>query len=229
MYMPPPPPLPPPAPPKKSSPLVPLLVFGAITLVTIVAAIAAGLMVYVSMRDREARTPASELPVVEAPREPEPAPAFVDPEAQKTAAGEERPTAAASDDSEKPARRREPRQVPDGRTLGSELGGIPGHTPPPATRSVLRAGSDISPPTKTRNVPPVYPQIALSARVQGTVVIEATIDREGKVSETRVLRSIPLLDQSALDAVRQWEYTPTLLNGEPVPVIMTVTVNFTLR
>jgi protein TonB len=84
-------------------------------------------------------------------------------------------------------------------------------------------------PTKIRNVNPVYPQIAQSARIQGTVVIEATIDREGKVSEARVLRSVPLLDQAALDAVRQWEYTPTLLNGEPVPVIMTVTVNFTLR
>jgi protein TonB len=78
-------------------------------------------------------------------------------------------------------------------------------------------------------VQPVYPPIAISARVQGRVIIEATIDRHGKVGEAKVLRSIPLLDQAALDAVRQWEYTPTLLNGEPVPVIMTVTVNFTLR
>jgi protein TonB len=61
------------------------------------------------------------------------------------------------------------------------------------------------------------------------VVIEATIDETGKVRDMRVLRSIPLLDQAALDAVRQWEYEPTLLNGRPVPVIMTVTVNFALR
>ena len=61
------------------------------------------------------------------------------------------------------------------------------------------------------------------------MIIEATIDQGGKVTETRVLRSIPLLDQAALDAVRQWEYEPTLLNGVAVPVIMTVTVNFTLQ
>jgi protein TonB len=60
------------------------------------------------------------------------------------------------------------------------------------------------------------------------VIIEATIDREGRVTEARLLRSIPLLDQAALEAVRQWEYEPTLLNGVTVPVIMTVTVNFTL-
>ena len=80
-----------------------------------------------------------------------------------------------------------------------------------------------------RNAAPVYPQIAQSARVQGVVIIEATISPTGKVTDARVLRSIPLLDQAALDAVRQWEYTPTTLNGVPVPVIMTVTVNFTLQ
>jgi protein TonB len=92
----------------------------------------------------------------------------------------------------------------------------------------VRVGGNIRPPTKTRNINPVYPQIAQSARVQGVVIIEATISPTGKVVDARVLRSIPLLDQAALDAVRQWEYTPTLLNGVPVPVIMTVTVQFTL-
>ena len=80
-----------------------------------------------------------------------------------------------------------------------------------------------------RDVSPVYPPIAQSARVQGIVIIEATIGPNGKVTDARVLRSIPLLDQAALEAVRQWEFTPTLLNGVPVPVIMTVTVNFTLQ
>ena len=65
--------------------------------------------------------------------------------------------------------------------------------------------------------------------MQGVVIVEATIGPDGKVSDARVLRSIPLLDQAALDAVRQWVFTPTLLNGVPVPVIMTVTVNFTLQ
>jgi protein TonB len=75
----------------------------------------------------------------------------------------------------------------------------------------------------------VYPRIAQAARVQGVVIIEATIGPTGSVQDARILRSIPLLDAAALEAVRQWEYTPTLLNGMPVPVLMTITVNFTLR
>ncbi len=93
----------------------------------------------------------------------------------------------------------------------------------------VRVGGNIRPPTKVKDVRPVYPSIAQSARVQGVVIIEATIGPDGKVKDARVLRSIPLLDQAALEAVRQWEFTPTLLNGVPVPVIMTVTVNFTLQ
>jgi protein TonB len=93
----------------------------------------------------------------------------------------------------------------------------------------VRVGGQIKPPRKTKDVNPVYPAIAQSARVQGIVIIEATIGPNGKVTDARVLRSIPLLDAAALEAVRQWEYTPTLLNGVPVPVIMTVTVNFTLQ
>jgi protein TonB len=90
-------------------------------------------------------------------------------------------------------------------------------------------GGQIKPPTKTKDVRPVYPAIAQSARVQGVVIVEATIGPDGHVQEAKVLRSIPLLDAAALDAVKQWVFTPTLLNGTPVPVIMTVTVNFTLQ
>jgi protein TonB len=115
-----------------------------------------------------------------------------------------------------------------GDRLGSRVGGIAEAPPPPPPPMALRVGGNIRAPQKTRNVPPEYPGIAQRARVQGMVIIEATINREGRVSEARVLRSIPLLDQAALDAVRQWEYEPTLLNGVPVPLIMTVTVNFTL-
>jgi protein TonB len=100
---------------------------------------------------------------------------------------------------------------------------------PPPPQQPVRVGGNIKPPTKVKDVRPVYPPIAQSARVQGVVIIEATIGTNGKVTDARVLRSIPLLDQAALDAVRQWEFTPTLLNGVPVPVIMTVTVNFTLQ
>jgi protein TonB len=62
--------------------------------------------------------------------------------------------------------------------------------------------------------------------VHGTVILEIIIGADGAVSSAKVLRSIPMLDQAALDAVRRWRYRPTLVNGQPVPVIMTVTVNF---
>jgi protein TonB len=61
------------------------------------------------------------------------------------------------------------------------------------------------------------------------VIIEAIIGADGRVQDARILRSIPLLDQAALDAVKQWEFTPTMLNGAPVPVISTMTVQFTLN
>ena len=91
----------------------------------------------------------------------------------------------------------------------------------------LRIGGQIRAPRKIKDAKPVYPAIARSARVAGAVTIEATIGPDGKVTDAKVVRSIPLLDQAALDAVRQWEYTPTLLNGVPVPVLMTITINFT--
>ena len=96
-----------------------------------------------------------------------------------------------------------------------------------ARMAPLRIGGQIKTPHKTKDVKPVYPAIAQSARVAGPVTIEATIGPDGKVVDAKVVRSIPLLDQAALDAVLQWEYTPTLLNGVPVPVLMTVTINFT--
>ena len=111
-------------------------------------------------------------------------------------------------------------------TPGPERRDMPADEP---VERAVRVGGQIKAPTKTRNVQPIYPLIAQSARVQGVVIIEATIDPGGKVANTRVLRSIPLLDQAALDAVRKWEYEPTMLNGVAVPLIMTVTVNFTLR
>ncbi len=96
-----------------------------------------------------------------------------------------------------------------------------------ARMAAVRIGGQIKPPHKTKDVKPVYPAIAQSARVAGMVTIEATIGSDGKVMDAKVVRSIPLLDQAALDAVLQWEYTPTLLNGVPVPVLMTITINFT--
>src|SRR5213592_2353730 len=120
-----------------------------------------------------------------------------------------------------------------GGVSGGIVGGLaeapPPPPPPPPPAAPVRVGGNIKTPTKTRDVKPTYPAIAQSARVQGVVIIEATIGPTGLVQEAKVLRSIPLLDAAALDAVKQWVFTPTLLNGVPVPVIMTVTVNFTLQ
>ena len=93
----------------------------------------------------------------------------------------------------------------------------------------MRVGGTITRPERVRDVQPVYPPLALRAGVGGTVILEAVIGPDGTVQDLRVLRSIPLLDGAAIDAVRQWLFTPTLLNGEPVPVVMTVTVTFRLR
>ena len=111
----------------------------------------------------------------------------------------------------------------------SSPGVMPTLPPPPPVTKPLPIGGNIKEPSKTHHVRPVYPAIALNAKISGIVIIEATIGRDGTVIETKVLRSVPLLDQAALDAVRQWRFTPTLLNGVPVPVVMTVTVNFELR
>jgi protein TonB len=75
-------------------------------------------------------------------------------------------------------------------------------------------------------VNPVYPQLAKQARIQGVVVLEAEISTEGSIDNLRVISGHPLLTQAAMDAVKQWKYKPTLLNGEPVPVVTTITVNF---
>ena len=93
----------------------------------------------------------------------------------------------------------------------------------------IRVGGDITAPRKLKHVEPTYPDDAKAAGVQGVVILEVVVDTKGLVSDMQVLRSIPQLDDSAKDAVRQWEYTPTLLNGEPCEVIMTVTVSFQLK
>src|SRR6266550_2528853 len=86
----------------------------------------------------------------------------------------------------------------------------------------VRVGRDVPPPQKIKDVRPIYPLDAAKASVQGLVLIEATIEADGSVGNTIVRRSIPMLDAAAIEAVRQWEFTPTLLNGRPVPIVMTV-------
>jgi protein TonB len=110
----------------------------------------------------------------------------------------------------------------------SVLPTAPAPSPKPA-QTVFRPGQGIKEPRRVSGVPPEYPLIARSARVQGVVILEAVIDERGEVGRIKVLRSVPLLDQAAITAVQQWRYTPTLLNGVPVSVLMTITVNFTLQ
>jgi len=93
----------------------------------------------------------------------------------------------------------------------------------------VRVGGNLRTPTKIRDVKPKYPADVMRMRIQGVVILEALIDDSGTVANARVMRSVPLLDAAALEAVSQWVFTPTELNGRPVAVIMTVTVNFTLQ
>ena len=92
----------------------------------------------------------------------------------------------------------------------------------------VRVGGVIGAPRKIYDVPPDYPLIAQQAAVEGTVILELLVDPNGLVADAKVIRSIPLLDQAALEAVRQWIYTPTLLNGVPTSIFYNVTVTFSL-
>jgi periplasmic protein TonB len=101
--------------------------------------------------------------------------------------------------------------------------------PPPARKEPMPVGGVIRPPARVTYVQPVYPPLAIAARKEGIVILQAVIDERGKVREVKVLSSIPLLDDAAVRAVSQWTFTPTLLNGMPVAVSMTVTVGFQLQ
>jgi protein TonB len=116
--------------------------------------------------------------------------------------------------------------------IGSSVGLPPVPPPPPEpppTPRVVRVGQGIREPVRIAGAPPQYPTFAREARVQGTVILEAVINERGRIERLRVLKSQPLLDAAAISAVENWRYTPTLLNGVPVSVLMTITINFTLQ
>lgn len=146
----------------------------------------------------------------------------------------------------------EPTSLPQPEELGQEVGlclndcgqtpgagdpgaegpgsGEPGPGSGPGSAGPMRVdGYKVKPPTKIKDVAPVYPELARRVGVEGIVIIECTIDQTGRVVNSQVLRGHPLLDMAALEAVQKWVYTPTLLNGVPVSVVMTVTVKFTLH
>ncbi len=107
--------------------------------------------------------------------------------------------------------------------------GMPAGGPPIIDLGPMRVGGDIQEPEKIVHVNPEYPELARRARLDGFVMLQATIDKQGNVTDLEILRGLGLgLDDAAEDAVRQWKYTPTFYNGRPVEVILTVTVIFQL-
>jgi len=120
-----------------------------------------------------------------------------------------------------------PNGIPNGLTNDSTLY-RPDPPPPVEPSRPIRITRGITPPRRIAYVQPEYPWIAQQNRITGRVVIEAIIGPTGEVQSMRVVQSVHLLDQAALTAVRQWKYTPTLLSGVPVSVILTVSVDFTL-
>jgi TonB family protein len=109
--------------------------------------------------------------------------------------------------------------------------------PPPPTEAELKefakgaviAIGEIKPPRLIREVPPVYPEIARQSFVRGTVVLGVRVDTHGRVTDVKVLKSIPLLNKAAVDAVKQWIYEPFILDGKPMPVVFSLNVVFHMR
>jgi TonB family protein len=99
---------------------------------------------------------------------------------------------------------------------------------PTRVGSPVPTGGRIQEPRKIKHVAPVYPADAQRTGTCGVVVTEALIDREGRVNDVRVLRSVPGLDEAAVKAISQWRYTPTLVNGQPTEVVMVVTLSFSI-
>jgi periplasmic protein TonB len=122
--------------------------------------------------------------------------------------------------------------IPGG-VVGGVVGGLPTEIPPPPPaappppRAPVRVGGQIKAPIMARRVEPVYPELAARAHVRGVVILEAQVDREGHVIDVKVLRTAhKLLDDAAIEAVRQWRYQPLVLNGIPEPFVLTVVLTF---
>jgi protein TonB len=117
-----------------------------------------------------------------------------------------------------------------GGVLGGELGGQLGGQVGGTGDTPQRVGGNVKAPTIVTQVKPEYTEVARKARIKGIVIIEAVIDRNGNVTEARILKPLPMgLDQQALNAIRQWKFKPGTLNGQPVPVYYNLTVNFQLE
>jgi periplasmic protein TonB len=121
--------------------------------------------------------------------------------------------------------------VPAG-LIGSVIEAMPPMLMPPPTppkRKPLPIGGKVQEAKLIRKVTPDYPELPRRAHISGAVIMEVVVDEEGNVSEVKVRQGHPLLVEAAVQAVKQWRYSPTLLNGEPVPVVSTVTIIFSLN
>jgi periplasmic protein TonB len=154
---------------------------------------------------------------IEAPPEIRPEPAFADYEGEGVEGGVEGGVA--------------------GGVIGGIVGGLidapapppPPPPPPPAPQQPVRIGGQISAPELVRRVEPIYPDIAVMAKVTGTVILEAVVATDGSVQSVKVLRPVKFLEQASIDAVSQWRYKPLILNGVPTPFVLTVTLTFSIR
>jgi TonB family protein len=119
-----------------------------------------------------------------------------------------------------------PQVVPD-----DAIFGVPeAPPPPPEPQGPIRVGGQIKEPKRAFYVQPAYPEIARKARIEGAVILECVIDKEGNVKDIKVLKGLPMgLTEAAVDAVKQWRYVPSTLNNRPIEVLMTVTVTFRLQ
>src|SRR5712672_1571630 len=117
-----------------------------------------------------------------------------------------------------------------GGVIGGVIGGMGGAPPPPKpAQQRIRQGGSVQAALLVNKVQPVYPPLARQTRISGTVRLHALISKSGSVESLEVISGHPLLVRSAMDAVQQWRYKPTLLNGEPVEVDTTIDVIFSLN
>ena len=117
-----------------------------------------------------------------------------------------------------------------GGVIGGQLGGKVGGQIGGTGNTPQRVGGNVKAPVAITRVDPVYTEVARKARIQGVAIIEAVIDRDGNVTEARILKGLPMgLDNAALNAIRQWKFKPGTINGQPVPVYYNLTINFTLQ
>jgi protein TonB len=187
------------------------------------------------VKKAEAPKPAAKEVPVEKPPAPTPeetvaapteAPAEVTPETGKEGASPAKPVIDAG--FEKGVAGGVEGGVPGGVAGGIETALAPPPPPAPKPQGPVRVGGQVKAPSLTNRVNPVYPPAAQAAQVAGTVVLEATVNKSGRVEGVRVVNGHPMLQTAAVSAVKQWTYEPLRLNGEPVPFILTVTVSFTM-